>query len=191
MILDSRSDLFRVEIPKVFLPDFIKNKYSPYIHRMPTIISDASDLINASIQTVTVPAVSFDPVTQARSSIKSNPPNRRRGDNRTFRDSKDPNSLVEKTFTITFKLYDGFINYWILLEAFYYYYNPENFNTYTFDIPVRIHDSEGNLMYSIKYKDVLFTGMSQFELSYSDNIQQFKTFECNFTYNEFDFNFEI
>ena len=45
MILDSRSDLFRVEIPKVFLPDFIKNKYSPYIHRMPTIISDASDAI--------------------------------------------------------------------------------------------------------------------------------------------------
>jgi len=190
-ILNSRSDLFRVELPKIFIPDNIKKKYSPYIHRLPTIISDAGDLVNASIQSVTVPAVSYDPVTQSRSSINPNPKGGHRGATRTFRSAKSENSLVDKTFTITFKLYDGFVNYWILQEAFYYYYNSMNTNTYTFDVPVRILDSEGNMMYSIIYSEVLFTGLSEFQISYSDNIQQFKTFDCTFTYNQFLIKFEI
>ena len=51
MFLNSRSDLFKVEFPRTFIPKAIKDKYAQYVFRMPTMINDVTDLINYTIQT--------------------------------------------------------------------------------------------------------------------------------------------
>jgi hypothetical protein len=62
MILQNRNDLFKIELPRVFIPTDIKERYSPYVFRMPTPVQDISDLVNYSIQSITIPNFNFSPV---------------------------------------------------------------------------------------------------------------------------------
>jgi hypothetical protein len=192
MIPFSRGDLFRVVLPKVFIPKNIKEFYYPYVFRMPIMIKDISDLINYSIQSITVPTFNYDPVQQKLNPNKQtkHKPEWHLAKNANWRSSINSKDLPDNTFTITFSLLDGYINYWILLSTYLYYYGFENKQTHTCDIPVRIVDSEGNVMFSVLYKDVLFTGLSEYQISYSDLVQEFKTFDCTFTFNEMEMKFE-
>jgi hypothetical protein len=78
-----------------------------------------------------------------------------------------------------------------MLETFFHYYNFDNRDPYTFDVPIGIFDAEGNKMYSSIFKDCLFTGMNQFTMSYSELTPEFRTFEATFAFNELKLEFEV
>jgi hypothetical protein len=190
MFLNSGANSFKVEIPRPFIPKHIKQKYQSYLKRLPTPIADISDLINHTIQSVTVPSVSYDPIVQQQT--KENPRDpKARGFSRSFRSTVSDKELVDKTFSITFKMVDGYLNYWIMQEVFWHYYDFRNDNTYTYNIPIRILDADGIVMFSSQYSGVLFTGLGELELSYANNIREFKSFDCNFTYQTFDTSLDI
>ena len=188
MILQNRNDLFKVELPKVFIPKEIKERYSPYVFRMPTPITDISDLVNYSIQTITVPSFNFEPIEQVKPGGYQG---KSRGTTRKWRQALSKEMLIDRTFTLTFQLLDGNVNYWILLETFFHYYDFSNENPYTFDIPLRIFDAEGICMYTATFKDCLFTGMNQFTLSYSELTPEFRTFDTTFAFNDIEINFQV
>ena len=129
MFLESKADGFKVDFPKVFIPEHIKQKYAQYLHRLPTAINDISDLINYSIQSISVPSTSYEPVTQTSAKLNSREESSR-GFSRTFRPTTHKQELQSKEFTITFKMVNGFLNYWIMQETFWYYYANENELTY-------------------------------------------------------------
>ena len=193
MIPNSRSDLFLVELPKVFIPEHIKKLYKPYVFRMPILINNVSDLVNYSIQSISIPTFNYEPVQQMKPKKNSslNNMDRHIGKEINYRSSINPLDLPDRNFTITFQLLDGYVNYWILLQTFHYYYDFDNRKLYTFDVPVRITDGDGNIMFTVMFHDVLFTGMSEFQISYSDVVQEFKTFDCTFRFNEMRMKFEI
>jgi hypothetical protein len=184
MFLNSKSDEFKVEFPRVFIPDHIKAKYAPYLHRLPTAINDVSDLVNYSIQSINIPSTSYEPITQTQAKTSRQDPDAR-GFNRTHRAVGGTKSLQSKEFTVTFKMVNGYLNYWVMQETFWYHYAHQNKVTYMCDLPVKILDSDSVQMFTAKYTGVLFTGLGEFELSYANNIREFKTFDCNFVYNEF------
>ena len=186
MILQNRNDLFKVELPRIFIPEEIKKRYEPYIFRMPTPVTDISDLINYSIQSVSLPNFNYQPIEQ----VKPGYDERKRGTVRKFRQSLSQELLIDRTFTITFQLLDGNVNYWIMLETFFHYYNFNNENPYTFNIPIRIFDAEGFAMYSSTFQDCLFTGLNEFTMSYSEITPEFRTFECTFAFNTIEIDFQ-
>lgn len=187
MILQNRNDLFKVEFPKVFIPKEIKERYAPYVFRMPTPITDVSDLVNYSIQSLTIPNFNYQPVEQTKPGYYD----QAKGTVRKWRQALDPQMLSERAFSVTFQLLDGNVNYWIMLETFFYYYNFQNENPYSYNVPIRIFDAEGFCMYSATFVDVLFTGMNQFTMSYSEITPEFRTFECNFVYHDLQIDFQI
>ena len=186
MILQNRNDLFKVELPRVFIPADIKQRYAPYIFRMPTPVTDVSDLINYSIQSITIPNFNYNPVEQTKPGYYE----RAHGTVRKHRPALGPELLIDRTFTITFQLLDGNVNYWIMLETFFSYYSFDETKPYTFDIPVRIFDAEGICMYSQIFKDCLFTGLNQFTMSYSELTPEFRTFEASFAFNNLQLDFQ-
>ncbi len=186
MILQNRNDLFKIELPRVFIPKDIKARYEPYIFRMPTPITDVSDLVNYSIQSITIPNFNYNPVEQTKPGYYD----QAKGTVRKWRQSLSPEMLIDRTFTITFQLLDGNVNYWIMLETFFHYYSFQTTKPYTYDIPLRIFDAEGFCMYSTIFKDCLFTGLNQFTLSYSEITPEFRTFECNFSFNDIQIDFQ-
>jgi hypothetical protein len=187
MILQNRNDLFKVELPRVFIPKDIKARYEPYLYRMPTPITDVSDLVNYSIQSITIPNFNYQPVEQ----VKPGYYDQAKGTVRKWRQSLSPELLIDRNFSITFQLLDGNVNYWIMLETFFHYYSYETTEPYTYNIPLRIFDAEGFCMYTTTFKDCLFTGLNQFSLSYSELTPEFRTFEANFSFNEISIDFEI
>jgi hypothetical protein len=58
MYLDSQQSAFRVEIPRAFIPQHIQDKYKPYHERLPNIIQSIPELINHTIQSITIPSKS-------------------------------------------------------------------------------------------------------------------------------------
>jgi hypothetical protein len=186
MILNNRNDLFKIELPRIFIPDFIKKRYEPYVFRMPTPVTDIADLLNYSIQSITVPNFNYAPIEQ----VKPGNADIARGTVRKWRQALSHEMLIDRNVTITFQLLDGNVNYWIMLETFFHYYDYANREPYAFNIPLRIFDAEGNCMYTTTFKDCLYTGLNQFSLSYSELTPEFKTFECTFSFNEIDINFQ-
>lgn len=181
-MLNSRNDLFRIDLPLAFIPKEIQSKYEDYIKRLPFNITSAVDLVNFSIQSLTIPSFSYEPVEQWSSGLE-NQKTFKKGSSRLFRPAINVNSLIDRKLTLTLQLLDGNINYWILLDTFFQHYSFVEENPFTQDIIHKIFDAEGNQMISIVYKDCLFTGISEFTSSYSETMPDFKTFTIDFSFN--------
>jgi len=177
MIPNSTHSSFEFNFPRKFIPDHIVKKYKPYLNRIPgNLITEPIDYINYSIQSITVPGFSYDPVEQ----------NQKPGINKKFRSSLPEQELLNKEFIVSFQLIDGFINYWILLETLFYYYSFENPNTYIGDMNLRFTDSEGNVLITTRIQDVLMTEIDDLQVSFASNQVDFTTFNITFAYNKLD-----
>lgn len=174
----NRKDLFYVEFTKKFIPKKIEDFYQPYIERLPTQITSPRVLVESSLQGITVPSYQYDAVNQQhvdtlnKNAITTN-----------WRTSLNMQELTEKSLTCTFKLLNGYINYWILLDTFFYHNDMKNPEAFIGDISLRILDSEGLVMMTRLYRDCIMTGISEFELAYSENIQTFETFQVTIKYS--------
>jgi hypothetical protein len=183
MFLNHRNDLFKVEFPKVFIPKSIKDKYRPYLAKLPNLFSDdVSDVVNYSIKNVTIPNLNYDPVQQITPGYDRD---FKKGKTKRWRSAISKDELYDKTFEVTMGLLDGQINYWIMFETFLWYYEHSNRAPYAFDFPVRILDTEGNLIYSIIFVEVLFVGISEFVLSFAEPEVDQKEFDLTFEFNQF------
>lgn len=185
MDLNARSDLFMVNLPKIFFPEEMTKKFKGYLERLPRTHETVQSIINDSIQSITIPAINYDPAVQARTGFEQ----RKRGRDVYFRDAIDKSQLHDNSFTITFSAKNGFINYWMLLDLYLYHYSFPNKNMYVFDLPISILDSNGNIVFVVKMTDCLFTGISEYELNFSSNTNSFKTFDGNFVFNDLEFQF--
>ena len=174
----SRKDLFYVEFTRGFIPDKLEEFYSPYVERMPTQITSPRVLVESSLQGVTIPSYQYDSVSQQTVDTLNH-----NGITNNWRTSLNMQDNTGKTITCTFKLLNGYINYWILLDTFFYHNDFKTKEPFINDISVRILDADGLVMMTRKYINCTVIGISEFELSYSDNIQSFETFNITFAYS--------
>ena len=161
--------------PKTFVPDEITNRYEKYLNRVPgNMITKPIDFINVGIQSVNFPGPSYEPVEQ----------NDHPGSTIRKRSSERWSSAFDRRLDITFKAFDGYLNYWMMLEIMEYYYCLDGSHPWIPEgIGLQFHDGEGNIIVTAQMKEMIFTGMSDLNLDFSDNTAEFKTFTCNFIYN--------
>jgi hypothetical protein len=55
MIHGARTDAFSFNLPVVFFPSHVKDRFTPYLKRMPSPTDSIVSLVNWSIQSITVP----------------------------------------------------------------------------------------------------------------------------------------
>jgi hypothetical protein len=172
MILNAKNNNFRLVLPKNFFPDEVCKKYEFYLKRLPMIYDNIPDFVNASIQGVSFPAPKGPTVTQTL----EEDPIIWKGRGRLER-------WLPREFSITFKLYEGYINYWIMFECLQAFYAYDNLKYLGEDIVLQFLDNTGYELIAFKFEKTVFTGMSGLELSFASNVPDFKTFECDFSYN--------
>ena len=180
----NRKDLFYIEFPRNFISDSIENFYNPYVKRMPSHIDSTRTLVKSTVQSITIPSFGYD-VVSTMYKDKYTPSGITRNDRASFNSQE----LSDKSITITFNTIDGYINYWVLLDVFFESYDKNNRNPYIFDLPIHILDKDGIIMFSRKFKDCIFSGISEFELSYSDNVALPETFSITINYTTSEINF--
>jgi len=181
----SRKDLFYVGFPKIFISDEIEAYYKPYVKRMPAYIDSPRELVKSTVQAITVPSFGYsvvDPFYKDKYSPTAI--------TRQNRSSINPQDLSEKSLTITFKMVNGYVNYFIMLDTFFEHYDFSNKQAYMFDLPVHVLDNDGTIMFSRIFKDCIFSEISEFQLSYSENFAGFDTFTVTFNYTTSEMKFQ-
>jgi len=182
MILSAKNNNFIVRFNQGFFYPNIVKKYETYIKRLPIPYENLHDYMTASVQAMTFPSLTADPVEQL---VNDNLYSSRGG----FYFEK----YLTRDFNITFKLYEGYINYWVMFDLFQEFYSSaantpkDKLNTkkspFLPDVTITFLDQTGFEFVAVELNQILLTSLSEVELNYSSNTAEFKTFNANFKYN--------
>jgi hypothetical protein len=105
--------------------------------------------------------------------------------NITYRGGKELEPILDKNVTITFKLTEGFITYWMLFDQI------ELFQQYGIKQPfwpsmyVSFLDHHGFELMTFEFQKIVPTMLSQLPVSYATVSADFNTFTLNLKYNRY------
>lgn len=174
MILNSLNNQFIILFPnKFFYPEIVK-KWSPIVKRLKLPYETTEDFLNASIQNVNFPGINLPNVVQPQGQF-----------NITYRGGKELEPVLEKDLTITFKLTEGFISYWMLYEQI------ERYREYAPTVPfwppmyMSFLDHRGFELIVFTYEKIVPVSLSQLDISYAKTAAEFNTFSLGLKYNRY------
>lgn len=197
--LRGRQDNFRLIFPKEFLCDEITEKYSKIITAKHSFITTPIDFLNETIQGIQVLGFNEGTVEQQQpgrgtyTNIKG-----RENQNRfmhtvstvNYRSETNPINLIDKTLNITFRHTLGFVNYFMIFENFFHQYERDT--QYSELIPnlfIDILDNNGNVYSRIELIHPIISQIDMLDLNFTQPIAQSQTFNVQFKYSNFDFQF--
>ena len=182
MILNARQNGFCFVFPKGFIYPEVVQKYEGYIKRMPIPYDTINDFINSTIQSINFPTLrTVDTAEQIRPG----------GFKQTYKSSTTLQNLIQRDFTVSFKLGEGFINYWVIYENMVKFLDFQNPEQYLPDFRLLLLDNEGVVMASVLLQQPVITSLSEIQLNYSSTTPQFQTFSVGFHCNYVNVKLEI
>jgi hypothetical protein len=173
-ILNAKLNQYVVWFPKNFFYKEIADRWLPEIKRLKLPYESVEDFFNATVQSMTFPEVVLKNVTQPQVMY-----------NIMYRGGKELEPTLEKNITVTFKLTEGFITYWMLFEQI------ELYQTYGAAVPfwpsmyVTFLDHHGFELMTFEFQKIVPNTLSQLNLNYATVAADFNTFSLNFNYNRY------
>jgi len=180
MILNSKSSNFFFVFPRGFFPDTVTEKYLPYMKRQPSAYETIAQMMNSSIQSINFPELQATTVEQTRYL----------GKKVVYKSAAPVQDLFSRNFQVTFRLVDGYLNYFVMLDTLLYFLNFKNPKVHSMDLVLRMMDNEGNLVANIGFKESIILSISSVDLNYTQNNPTFSTFTLSFTCNFLDIQYE-
>lgn len=197
--LKGRQDGFRLLFPKEFLVPEIEEKYTKILAEKHGYYLTPIDFINESIQKVNVLGFQNATVQQQQSSRGEPTLNDMRVEQNKFlyaatdynyRNGVSPISLTDRTFNVTFRHSLGYLNYFILFENFWYQFSRDmKYDNLIQQLYIDIMNERGSIYSRIALYYPLINSMDMLDLDYSQPIAQSQTFNIEFKYSNFDFEF--
>lgn len=197
--LKGRQDGFRLLFPKEFLVPEIEEKYTKILAEKHGYYLTPIDFINESIQKVNVLGFQNATVQQQQSSRGEPTLNDMRVEQNKFlyaatdynyRNGVSPISLTDRTFNVTFRHSLGYLNYFILFENFWYQFSRDmKYDNLIQQLYIDIINERGSIYSRIALYYPLINSMDMLDLDYSQPIAQSQTFNIEFKYSNFDFEF--
>lgn len=177
MLLNVRQNGFIFSFPPDYFAPEIKEKYKKYYQSLILPYDTINDFMSATIQSIDFPGWQMEPTVQTRLF----------GKKQEYKNSTQVVDLFTREFTITFKLTDAYLNYFIFLENSLKYLDFSSRDQPTFS-PMRLSllDNEGYLVSSVIFKRPVLKAQEGFKLSYSSATPDFRTFTAKFAYFDFD-----
>lgn len=197
--LKGRQDGFRLLFPKEFLVPQVEEKYSKILAEKHGFYLSPIDFINESIQKVNVLGFQNATVQQQQPS-RGEPtidPNRVEQNkflyaatDYNYRNGVSPISLTDRTFNVTFRHSLGYLNYFILFENFWYQFARDmKYEDLMQRLSIDIINEKGSIYSRIVLFYPLINSMDMLEFDYSQPVAQSQTFNVEFKYSNFDFEF--
>jgi hypothetical protein len=182
VFLNARYNQFKFLFPKGFLYPAIEEKYQQYLKDLPTPYADVRSFLNSTVQSISFPGITgVTPVEQVQA-----------GRTIAYRQGYKFSQVINKEFTVTFRLVDAYLNYWLMYEQLIRYTNfaaeePDDPGEEFFpDLEILYLTSNGDLTILQTLKQVLFLGISDLTPTYTDISNSTKQFTCSFRFNYFE-----
>lgn len=181
MILNARNNGFAFFFPPDFFSEKVKEKYKKYYQSLILPYDTIEDFMSSTIQQIEFPGWNMQLAQQTRT----------RGKKQEYKNSVPVEDLFTREFTLTFKMADAFLNYWIFVDNSLNYIDFAN-REQTFS-PMRLSllSNEGYLVSSIVFNRPILYGQDGIKLSYSSVTPEFRTFTAKFKYLDFDLNIDF
>jgi len=176
-ILNAKNNMFTIWFPPHFFYPSIVKKWEPVIKRLKLPYQTIDDFFNASIQSITMPAVELPTPTQQQSQFEI-----------AYKGGKELEPVFSKTMDVVFKLSEGFITYWIIFEQIeeFLRYDNEEKGVFWPSMYVSFLDLHGFELIAFEFNKIVPTGLSQFDVSYATTAADFNTFTLGLRYNRFN-----
>jgi hypothetical protein len=181
MILNSRANSFYFVFPKGFFPPDVESKYFAYIKGQSFPYDTLTQFMNSTIQSISFPSLQIDSVTQTRPLGKTI----------TYQSATPVQNLFSQGVQVTFRMGEGFINYFVMMETILAHLNFKNPALFVDNLPLRIMDNQGNIITSIIFKGMTLASLSELSLNYTQNAPAATTFSVGFNYNYISIDLEM
>ena len=178
MILNARQNGFIFFFPPDYFAEAVKEKYKKYYQSLVLPYDTIEDFMSSTIQTVEFPAWSMTPVQQTRTL----------GKKQEYKSSTQVVDNFTRKFTITFKMTDSYLNYFIFLDNALNFLDFNNKTQVFSPMSLCLLNNEGYLVSNVVFNDPFLVSQDGIKLSYSSAAPDFKTFTA--TYQYFDFKIE-
>lgn len=173
MVLNNRTQLFSFYFPSNYLYPEIAEKYKVYLNRMHLPFESCEDFLNSCIQSVNFPSINIPNVIQQHRQYEIE-----------YTTGKEMDAIIEKNLTITFKLTDSYLSYWIVrdqIEAYLKY--GEVKKVFWNPLYLTFLSSGGYEINTLEFSQITPTSLSELDLSYKSEIAQYNTFNLGLHYN--------
>lgn len=176
MLLNSLSQQFTFYIPKNFFYPEVKAQWEPVIKRMGLPYRTLEDFMSAQIK-----SVSFDNLSQQVKEQQGGQYKIRK------RAGKPLDAIQNKELSVTFRLTESNLTYFILQQNFEIYLKLNDVKPlYWPHFVLDILSDEGFVMFRQVYQQLTPTSISNITLSYAAQISDQKEFTMMFSYNYVD-----
>lgn len=173
MILNNRTQLFSFYFPSNYLYPKVVEKYKIYLKRMQLPFESCEDFINSCIQTVNFPSITIPNSVQQVNQYEIE-----------HTTGKELDAIVDKNLTITFKLTDSYLSYWIIRDQIEEYLKyGEVKKIYWNPLYLTFLSSAGYEINTFEFSQITPTSLSELDLSYKAEIAQYNTFSLGIHYN--------
>jgi len=174
-IMNAKNNMFTIWFPPNFFYPKVLETWTPVIKRMKLQYQTVEDFFNASIQSVSIPAVDLNTVTQQQRQFEV-----------TYRGGKELEPVFEKTLDVTFKLAEGFVTYWIIFDQIEEYLIYKEDEVFWPAMYVSFLDHHGLELVAFEFNKIVPTGLSNFDVSYATTAAEFNTFTLGLKYSRFN-----
>lgn len=177
MLLNNLTQNFAIYFTcNTFYPEVV-DMWKPVMKRMFLPYLDIESLMNSQITSISFPSVQHNPVQQGYQNYKL-----------TKRGGRQLNQEMTKTFTLTFKLTESYLTYFIARQQFdlFLKLGEQAQDLYMPPISITILDDGGFEIITYTYSEITPTNLSDFDLSFAARPGTFNTFTWEFSYNYFD-----
>jgi hypothetical protein len=180
MRISAQNNQFIFQFPSDFVSSELEQKYNLLFDKNLIPYNSTIDYINSTIKEIVFPSLTFDISQQIL----------KRGKRVAFKDAKNIFDSFTNEIDITFRSVDSHLNYFMLMELLIdFQLNVEE--QYIPLFTLHILDKDGDMVYNIIFKEVLFKSLSETRLSYNATDFSEKTFSLTFQYNFIDINWVI
>lgn len=190
--LKSRKDGFRLLLPNGFLPKEIEEKYSKVLMDNHSFIVKPLDFINETIQGVA--AFGFNDMTMQQEQLRYYQDSKSEmplgNANFNYRAFTNPEALLDRTLTVTFRHTLGYLNYFILMEtAFKQYHRDTTYDQLPDAFYLEMSNEHGAVYARVKLSNPMIDGIDMITLNYTAPVAESDTFNVIFKYTDYEYEF--
>lgn len=197
--LKGRQDNWRLLFDDDFLPKEIIEKYSKVLATRKSFISKPIDFINETIQKIQLLGFSNASYQQQQTTHGSPVRNTNRTDQNYFQGGHDdvsyraitnPLSVIDKTLNVHFRMSQGYLNYFMLFEAFFFKYCRDTSSQDLDDhFTIDIYNEFGEIYARVILFNPVIDSMDMLDLDFTQPVAQSQQFQVSFKYSNIDFQF--
>ncbi len=187
--LNPRYNLFRFMIPKDIIPTEIEEKWTNILNdNVKRSIRMPIDIINQSIVSVSIPGIQDSAMIQNQTG-KNDMTGMTEGLSEVaYRNTQSAFDSVKPSIEVTFKHIQGFYNYLLLYETWFYHAMKRNDEIMP-DLYLEFLNETGEIVMFMTLYDPVFVGLDGLQLSYNRVERGTDEFTVTFTGRAIDFDF--